>query len=166
MTTGTKNALLLPRVKVKTIKQISLILLFCAAFSQQANEMPSYTKGFLNHNRIFHQPEKVLFNSRAFNLEMFVEIDKKLIKEASLFFRTDSQPRYREISFSLDKERFIYRYNPKENPAKYITYFFTVELKSGQIYATPVDSSGLLIPITKDLVDPIKYYKERAEGKS
>ena len=166
MTTGTKSALLLPRVKVKTIKQISLVLLFCAAFSQQANEMPSYTKGFLNHNRIFHQPEKVLFNSRAFNLEMFVEIDKKLIKEASLFFRTDSQPRYREISFSLDKERFIYRYNPKENPAKYITYFFTVELKSGQIYATPVDSSGLLIPITKDLVDPIKYYKERAEGKS
>ena len=166
MTTGTKSALLLPRVKVKTIKQISLILLFCAAFSQQANEMPSYTKGFLNHNKIFHQPEKVLFNSRAFNLEMFVEIDKKLIKEASLFFRTDSQPRYREISFSLDKERFIYRYNPKENPAKYITYFFTVELKSGQIYATPVDSSGLLIPITKDLVDPIKYYKERAEGKS
>ena len=166
MTTGTKSALLLPRVKVKTIKHISLILLFCAAFSQQANEMPSYTKGFLNHNRIFHQPEKVLFNSRAFNLEMFVEIDKKLIKEASLFFRTDSQPRYREISFSLDKERFIYRYNPKENPAKYITYFFTVELKSGQIYATPVDSSGLLIPITKNLVDPIKYYKERAEGKS
>ena len=166
MTTGTKSALLLPRVKVKTIKHISLILLFCAAFSQQANEMPSYTKGFLNHNRIFHQPEKVLFNSRAFNLEMFVEIDKKLIKEASLFFRTDSQPRYREISFSLDKDRFIYRYNPKENPAKYITYFFTVELKSGQIYATPVDSSGLLIPITKDLVDPIKYYKERAEGKS
>jgi len=166
MTTGTKSALLLPRVKVKTIKQISLVLLFCAAFSQQANEMPSYTKGFLNHNRIFHQPEKVLFNSRAFNLEMFVEIDKNLIKEASLFFRTDSQPRYREISFSLDKDRFIYRYNPKENPAKYITYFFTVELKSGQIYATPVDSSGLLIPITKDLVDPIKYYKERAEGKS
>ena len=166
MTTGTKSALLLPQVEVKTIKHISLVLLFCAAFSQQANEMPPYTKGFLNHNRIFHQPEKVLFNSRAFNLEMFVEIDKKLIKEASLFFRTDSQPRYREISFSLDKDRFIYRYNPKENPAKYITYFFTVELKSGQIYATPVDSSGLLIPITKDLVDPIKYYRERAEGKS
>ena len=166
MTTGTKSVLLLPRVEVKTIKHISLVLLFCAAFSQQANERPSYTKGFLNHNRIFHQPEKVLFNSRAFNLEMFVEIDKKLIKEASLFFRTDSQPRYREISFSLDKDRFIYRYNPKENPAKYITYFFTVELKSGQIYATPVDSSGLLIPITKDLVDPIKYYRERAEGKS
>lgn len=166
MTTGTKSALLSPRVEVKTIKHISLVLLFCAAFSQQSNERHSFTKGFLNHNRIFHQPEKVLFNSRAFNLEMFVEIDKKLIKEASLFFRTDSQPRYREISFSLDKERFIYRYNPKENPAKYITYFFTVELKSGQIYATPVDSSGLLIPITKDLVDPIKYYKERAEGKS
>ena len=166
MTTGTKSALLSPRVEVKTIKHISLVLLFCAAFPQQTNERPSYTKGFLNHNRIFHQPEKVLFSSRAFNLEMFIEIDKKLIKEASLFFRTDSQPRYREISFSLDKERFIYRYNPKENPAKYITYFFTVELKSGQIYATPVDSSGLLIPITKNLVDPIKYYKERAEGKS
>ena len=166
MTTGTKSALLLPRVEVKTIKHISLLLLFCAAFSQQANDMFSYTKGFLNHNRIFHQPEKVLFNSRAFNLEMFVEIDKKLIKEASLFFRTDSQPRYREISFSTDSKRFLYRYNPKTNPANYITYFFTVELKSGQVYATPIDSSGILSPITKDLVDPIKYYRERAEGKN
>lgn len=97
---------------------------------------------------------------------MFVGFDKNKIKQASLFFRTDSQLRYREISFSMDSERFLYRYNPKENPANYITYFFTVELKSGQVYATPVDSSGLLIPITKNLIDPIKYYKERAEGKS
>ena len=135
------------------------------AFSQKSDRALSPSTKFLKNDKIFHHPEKVLFKSRAFDLEVFTSFDKKLIKEISLFFRTDSQPRYREISFSANSKRFLYRYNPKENPANYITYFFTVELKSGEVYATPVDSSGILSPITKDLVDPIKYYKERAEGK-
>jgi hypothetical protein len=166
MTTGTKSALHSPQVEASVIKYISLVFLLCMTFSQQAHEIHPHPKKFLSSNKIFHHPDKALFKSRAFNLEMFIGFNKDQIKEASLFFRTDSQPRYREISFSMDSERFLYRYNPKENPANYITYFFTVELKSGQVYATPVDSSGLLSPITKNLIDPIKYYKERAEGKS
>ena len=166
MTTGTKSALHSPQVEAGVIKYISLVFLLCVTFSQQTNKIHPHPKKFLSSNKIFHHPDKALFKSRAFNLEMFVGFNKNQIKEASLFFRTDSQPRYREISFSMDSERFLYRYNPKENPANYITYFFTVELKSGQVYATPVDSSGLLSPITKNLIDPIKYYKERAEGKS
>ena len=166
MTTGTRNVLLSPQGEDSAIKYISLVFLLSIAFSQKSNGMPLDSTKYIKNDKIFHHPAKVLFKSRAFDLEVFTDFEKKLIKEISLFFRTDSQPRYREISFPHDAKRFLYRYNPQTNPANYITYFFTVELKSGQIYATPVDSSGLLIPITKDLVDPIKYYKERAEGKS
>ena len=55
---------------------------------------------FLADQKIFHHPPKVLFNSRAFDLEVFTEYDKKQVKQVSLFFRTDSQPRYREVTFS------------------------------------------------------------------
>ena len=120
---------------------------------------------FLADQKIFHQPPKVLFNSRAFDLEVFTEYDKKQVKQVSLFFRTDSQPRYREVAFSKDADRYSFRYDPLANPANYITYFFTVELNNGSVFATPVDSSGLLKPVTMNLVDPMQYYKERAEGK-
>lgn len=115
---------------------------------------------------MFHHPAKVLFNSRSFNLEVFTEFEKKSIKQVSLFYRTDSQPRYREILFPTKSKRYSYTYNPKKNPANYITYFFTVELVDGKVFATPIDDSGILNPITMNLVDPFQYYKERAEGKN
>ena len=51
-------------------------------------------------------------------------------------------------------------------PADYITYFFTVSLNNGAMYATPVDSSGLVTPVTKYLLDAAEYYKKRAELKN
>ena len=94
------------------------------------------------------------------------EFEKKSIKQVSLFYRTDSQPRYREISFPPKSKRYSYTYNPKKNPANYITYFFKVELVDGKVFATPIDDSGILNPITMNLVDPFEYYKQRAEGKN
>ena len=55
---------------------------------------------------------------------------------------------------------------PKKKPATYITYFFTVALNNGSMFATPVDSSGTLVPITKYLLDPVDYYKKRSEIKN
>ena len=166
MINGIKSVSPSRQAEVRPIKYLPLIFLLGFAFSQKFDGDPSSSTKFLKNDKIFHHPEKALFKSRAFSLEVFTDFDKKLIKGVSLFFRTDSQPRYREISFSTDSKRFLYRYNPKTNPANYITYFFTVELKSGQVFATPIDSSGILSPITKDLVDPFKYYRERAEGKN
>ena len=51
------------------------------------------------------------------------------------------------------------------NLSKSSLTFFTVELINGSVLATPIDSSGLLKPVTMNLVDPMKYFKERAEGK-
>ena len=36
---------------------------------------------FLADQKIFHHPHKVLFNSRAFDLEVFTEYDKKQVKQ-------------------------------------------------------------------------------------
>tara|TARA_B100001741_G_scaffold4969_1_gene4171 strand:+ start:1181 stop:1297 length:117 start_codon:yes stop_codon:yes gene_type:complete len=36
----------------------------------------------------------------------------------------------------------------------------------GKVFATPINDSGILNPITMNLVDPFEYYKQRAEGKN
>jgi|GEM_PF-722717 len=165
MITGIKNVSLLLLDEESIIKYLFLFFVTYVVYAQELELSRFDSTKFIANQKVFHHPEKVLFNSRAFNLEVFTEFDKKLIKQVSLFYRTDSQPRYREISFPPKSKRYSYRYNPQKNPANYITYFFTVELKSGKVFATPIDNSGVLNPITMNLVDPIKYYKERAEGR-
>ena len=59
--------------------------------------------------------------------------------------------------------RYVFSYDPQKQPATYITYFFTVALNNGSMFATPVDSAGTLVPITKYLLDPVEYYKKRSE---
>ena len=115
--------------------------------------------------KVFHQPARVLFNSRIFELEVFIDFSANDIKQVSLFYKTNTHSRFIEYPFNNNAKRFVFSYNPKEMPADYITYFFTVELNNGSVFATPVDGSGLLKPVTMNLVDPMQYYKERAEGK-
>ena len=165
MITGIKNVSLLLLDEESIIKYLFLFFVTYVVYAQESELSRFDSTRFIANQKVFHHPEKVLFNSRAFNLEVFTEFDKKLIKQVSLFYRTDSQPRYREVSFPPKSKRYSFRYNPQKNPANYITYFFTVELKSGKVFATPIDNSGVLNPITMNLVDPIKYYKERAEGR-
>ncbi|MBC8345012.1 MAG: hypothetical protein ISR82_07500 [Candidatus Marinimicrobia bacterium] len=112
--------------------------------------------------KLFHHPQRVLFNSRAFDLEVFSDFPRDSVESLSLFYMTDAVPRYREIPFDPQEKRFSYRYDPRNNPANYITYFFTISLINGELYGTPVDSVGRLNPITKYLLDPIEYYKKRA----
>ena len=135
-------------------------MLFCQELDSKIEKSK-----FLASKKIFHHPHKVLFNSRGFDLEVFTDYERDQIKQVSLFYRTDSQPRYREVPFSKTADRFSFRYDPHVFPTNYITYFFTVELINGSVLATPIDSSGLLKPVTMNLVDPMKYFKERAEGK-
>jgi len=165
MITGIKNVSLLLLDEESIIKYLFLFFVTCIIYAQESKLSGFDSTRFIANQKFFHHPEKVLFNSRAFNLEVFADFDKKLIKQVSLFYRTDSQPRYREVLFPPKSKRYSYRYNPQKNPANYITYFFTVELKNGKVFATPIDSAGVLNPITMNLVDPVKYYKERAEGK-
>lgn len=113
--------------------------------------------------RVFHLPDRVLFNTRPFNLEVFIDFPRDSLESVSLFYKTDSLPRFHEIPMTLNAPRFLFRYDPLEHPASQITYFFTVTTKDGALYATPVDSLGNLNPITKFLLDPTEYFKRRSE---
>ncbi len=111
---------------------------------------------------VFHHPERVLFNVRAFDLEVFVKFPKTMLQSISLFYKTDAMNRFLEIQMDPGSDRYRYRYDPLENPANKITYFFVISTTDGKLYATPVDSSGMLIPQTKHLLNPKEYFKKRA----
>ena len=40
--------------------------------------------------------------------------------------------------------------------------FFTIELKNGSVYATPIDSIGIVVPYMFKVEDPLEYYKKRS----
>lgn len=140
-------------------------LIFCSTDSLQM-PMKISDRKFSFTPKLFHHPQRVLFNSRTFDLEVFSDFPPNSVQSISLFYKTDTVPRYQEIPFDPHKKRFSYRYNPRKYPANKITYFFTISLTNGELYGTPVDSVGQLLPVTKYLWDPREYYKQRASFKN
>ncbi len=135
---------------------IMAFLLFTQPDSTSSIDILSYAQP------IFHHPPKVLFNSRAFDLELFIKIPRDSIKSISFFYQTDEMPRLIEVPFDINSPRIKFHYDPKLRPAKKITYYFVVSLGNGSLYAAPVDSGGILKPVTKYLLDPEYYFKRRA----
>ena len=169
MIIGIKNVSNSLRCKGIIIKQFSLLyglLFYSSLSSQEIDTIDFKLPEFSFTPKLFHHPHKVLFNSRIFELEVFADFSKHDIKQVSLFYRTDAVPRYIEHSFNQNEMRYVFSYDPQKQPATYITYFFTVALNNGSMFATPVDSAGTLVPITKYLLDPVEYYKKRSEIKN
>ena len=169
MIIGIKNVSNSLRCKGIIIKQFLLLyglLFYSSLSSQEIDTIDFKLPEFSFTPKLFHHPHKVLFNSRIFELEVFADFPKQDIKQVSLFYRTDAVPRYIEHSFNQNEMRYVFSYDPQKQPATYITYFFTVALNNGSMFATPVDSAGTLLPITKYLLDPVEYYKKRSEIKN
>ena len=169
MIIGIKNVSNSLRCKGIIIKQFLLLyglLFYSSLSSQEIDTIVFKLPEFSFTTKLFHHPHKVLFNSRIFELEVFADFPKQDIKQVSLFYRTDAVPRYIEHSFNQNEMRYVFSYDPQKQPATYITYFFTVALNNGSMFATPVDSAGTLVPITKYLLDPMEYYKKRSEIKN
>ena len=169
MIIGIKNVSNSLRLKGIIIKQFLLLyglLFYSSLSSQEIDTIDFKLPEFSFTPKLFHHPHKVLFNSRIFELEVFADFPKQDIKQVSLFYRTDAVPRYIEHSFNQNEMRYVFSYDPQKQPATYITYFFTVALNNGSMFATPVDSAGTLVPITKYLLDPVEYYKKRSEIKN
>ena len=169
MIIGIKNVSNSLRCKGIIIKKILLLyglLFYSSLSSQEIDTIDFKLPEFSFTPKLFHHPHKVLFNSRIFELEVFADFPKQDIKQVSLFYRTDAVPRYIEHSFNQNEMRYVFSYDPQKQPATYITYFFTVALNNGSMFATPVDSAGTLVPITKYLLDPMEYYKKRSEIKN
>ena len=169
MIIGIKNVSNSHQLKGIIIKKILLLyglLFYSSLSSQEIDTIDFKLPEFSFTPKLFHHPHKVLFNSRIFELEVFADFPKQDIKQVSLFYRTDAVPRYIEHSFNQNEMRYVFSYDPQKQPATYITYFFTVALNNGSMFATPVDSAGTLVPITKYLLDPMEYYKKRSEIKN
>ena len=169
MIIGIKNVSNSLRLKGIIIKQFLLLyglLFYSSLSSQEIDTIDFKLPEFSFTPKLFHHPHKVLFNSRIFELEVFADFPKQDLKQVSLFYRTDAVPRYIEHSFNQNEMRYVFSYDPQKQPATYITYFFTVALNNGSMFATPVDSAGTLVPITKYLLDPVEYYKKRSEIKN
>ena len=169
MIIGIKNVSNSLRCKGIIIKQFLLLyglLFYSSLSSQEIDTIDFKLPEFSFTPKLFHHPHKVLFNSRIFELEVFADFPKQDLKQVSLFYRTDAVPRYIEHSFNQNEMRYVFSYDPQKQPATYITYFFTVALNNGSMFATPVDSAGILVPITKYLLDPVEYYKKRSEIKN
>ena len=49
--------------------------------------------------KVFHQPARVLFNSRIFELEVFTDFSANDIKQVSLFYKTNTHSRFIEYPF-------------------------------------------------------------------
>ena len=169
MIIGIKNVSNSLRCKGIIIKQFLLLyglLFYSSLSSQEIDTIDFKLPEFSFTPKLFHHPHKVLFNSRIFELEVLADFPSQDLKQVSLFYRTDAVPRYIEHSFNQNEMRYVFSYDPQKQPATYITYFFTVALNNGSMFATPVDSAGTLVPITKYLLDPVEYYKKRSEIKN
>jgi len=162
MTIGIKSASPLPQPEKLILKRISIFLLVWFVSAQEIDSLDFKMPNFSFTPKVFHHPDRVLFNSRTFDLEVFSDFPRDSVQSISLFYKTDTVPRYQEIPFDPHKKRFSYRYDPRKYPANKITYFFTISLTNGELYGTPVDSVGQLLPVTKYLWDPREYYKQRA----
>ncbi|MBT3479433.1 MAG: hypothetical protein HOA15_07670 [Candidatus Marinimicrobia bacterium] len=162
MTIGIKSASPLPQHEQPILKRILIFLLVWFVSAQEIDTLDFKMPKFSFTPKVFHHPARVLFNSRAFELEVFTKYPRDKIKSVSLFYKTDTISRLREVPFNPQDKRYVFRYDPKENPAGRIVYFFTVYLKDGGMFATPVDSSGQIMPVTKHLLNPAEYFKKRA----
>lgn len=162
MIIGTINASALLPPKGLVIKILISILITSTLYSQDNFNLDFKMPDFSFTPKVFHNPNRVLFNSRKFDLEVFIEYPKTELKSVSLFYKTDQMKSLIEIPFNINQSRYLFNYDPNDNPAEKITYFFVVTLNNGSAYATPVDSSGTLIPVVQNLVNPVEYYKQRA----
>ena len=68
---------------------------------------------------------------------------------------------FREFSLEGTHGLYRFKYDPKVYLGNSIQYYFI--LKSGpNIFGTPLNSKGKLVPVNKRFIDPVQYYKQRA----
>jgi len=115
--------------------------------------------------KLFHHPEKIMFSTRPYNMDLFVDLDEKDIETISVFIKSDDMENYMEFQLKMIRSRYRHQFNPLITPAKSIEYFFVVSLKDGSIYAIPLDKNGYVEPVKQTLIDPAEYYKQQLSRK-
>jgi hypothetical protein len=141
---------------------LKFLLLFIASSLIQAFDEKLPPEGpFPITPKVFHHPEKVLFNTRPYNMDLFVDFDEEEIESASVFIKTNAMESYIEFRMNTYRARYRHAFNPLLTPATTIEYFFVVILKDDSIYAAPLDKDGYIIIVKHILEDPAEYFKRK-----
>ena len=111
--------------------------------------------------KVFHHPDEVVFNTRPYNMDLFVDFDESEIASASVFIKTDAMDNYTEYPLDIIRARYRHQFSPLFTPAKAIEYFFVVSLHNHAIYAAPLDKNGYINIVKRTLEDPAEYFKRR-----
>ncbi|HJL74872.1 MAG TPA: hypothetical protein QGF08_07020 [Candidatus Marinimicrobia bacterium] len=111
--------------------------------------------------QVFHHPDKVVFTTRPYEIDLFVDFEENEIESATLFLKTDVMNHYVEFPLSKDRARYRHRFNPNITPAKTISYFFVVTLQDHSVFAAPLDKNGNINIVERTLEDPAEYFKRR-----
>jgi len=138
-----------------------LLLLLASGLIQISNPDLSKEGPFPVTPRVFHHPEEVVFNTRPYNMDIFVDFDESEIESVSLFLKTDITDNYIEFPLNIIRARYRHEFNPLMTPAKTIEYFFVVTLKDHSIYAAPLDKDGYITVVKRTLQDPAEYFKRK-----
>ncbi len=123
------------------------------------------TYTFLNTPSVFHTEPEVLFTNRPQYIDLFVEFPKKELESVRLYFQTDSMMVWQEIHLKYFRGRYRYLFDPNIIPGTKLEYFFIVTLNNFSIYAEPIDENGILSPVQKPFMDPVKYYKAKLKSR-
>ncbi len=111
--------------------------------------------------KVFHRPDDVIFDSRPYDMDLFVDHTEDTIENVSIFFKTNEMSHFSEHHLTKTRARYRFRFNPTITPAASITYFFVVTLRDGSVYAAPLNKHGNINVIERILVDPAEYFKQR-----
>tara|TARA_B100000035_G_scaffold162808_1_gene138656 strand:+ start:1176 stop:1640 length:465 start_codon:yes stop_codon:yes gene_type:complete len=116
-------------------------------------------KTFPFSQKILHKAPSPFFKGRPYTLEVFVGLAQDSVEYVSLFFKTDTFIKYREMPLEQYRGRLRFKYDPQVYPGDELQYFFIAVVKNGGIYAAPVNRDGRLTPVKIRPVDPMKYYE-------
>jgi hypothetical protein len=139
----------------------SLLLIIALGLIQISNPALPQEGPFPITPKVFHYPDEIVFNTRPYNIDLFVDFEENEIESVSLFLKTEAMDKYIEFPLKIIHARYRYQFNPLITPAKTIEYFFVVSLKDHSIYAAPLDENGYIRVVKRTLVDPAEYFKQR-----
>ena len=111
--------------------------------------------------QVFHHPDEVVFNTRPYEIDLFVDFHEEEIESASLFLKTEAMHNYTEFPMQKVRARYRHRFDPNKTPAKTISYFFVVTLKDHSVFAAPLNANGNIIIVERTLEDPAEYFRRR-----
>jgi hypothetical protein len=145
-----------------------LPLLLAGTVWQSETALPAdslFNRTFLTTPNVFHTEPEVLFTNRPQHIDLFVEFPKQDLESVRLYFRTDSMTVWQEIHLDYFRGRYRYLFDPNAIPGTALDYFFVVTQKNFSIYADPLDENGKLNPVSKPLLDPVKYYRDKLKSR-